>query len=174
MQGQNCCRLHGGAIQQNIDYAARRMKEIEATKVLAERQTWNFDAEPVTDPVTELATLAGRIRDAVDTLGARVNLADECVCCGVQDADPVLVLAHRTLIKESRAILTDMARLNIEDRRVKIEEGKAKVMILAMIAGIEAVLPDLTESQRILARDAAILKVAELEAAPPPQGTVTW
>lgn len=166
MIGQTLCNKHGGRAPQNIAAAARRRQETEAQQALANRRVWNMDAVPTTDPVAELAALSGRIRDAVITVSSRAEIKDECVCCGVGEMDHATSLALRALIKESRSILTDMARLGIEDRRVTLLEEQHTMMIQLIRAALYAVLPEITEEQEILARETVKTKLLELYAAP--------
>jgi len=167
MKGQKVCKVHGGMAKQNRLAAERRMKEEEARVMLAERTIWDQNAAPTKNAVEELAELSGKLREAVATIGARLEPKNPCVCCGLDglEADAVNSSALRILVKEYRTVLSDLAKLGIEDRRIKLEEAKIFILVEALRAGLVAI-DAADEVNEIVFREAAILRVAELEARP--------
>lgn len=166
MAGQRICRSHGGGAPQNMAAAARRQQEAEATALLADRKIWNENAAPTTDPVAELLALSGRLRDAVATLGARLENTTPCVCCGTSgEMDGVRVLAFNKTIAASEKVLTNLARLGLEDRRVRVAERQVDLMLAGLVAGLAAAGIDEWKNEHLLiaARAAALSKMHAME-----------
>lgn len=167
MSFQDVCATHGGKSPQALASAARRAAEEAATAALADRPLWSQNAEPTTDPVAELMNLSGQLREAVATLGARLEKTDTCVCCGSGgELDDVRVLAFNKTIAASHKILVDLARLSLEDRHVKVEEIKVAIVLAGVRAALVELLPGMTEEQEIRAREIILGKVRELESTP--------
>jgi len=171
MKGQTVCKSHGGLAPQNMAAAARRIAEQKAQALLDGTPLWNPDATPTTDPVSELGLLAGQLRDLRDKLGAQIEAKDECPCCGRGDYDHVTTSMFKTVLRESGSLLTNMARLGLEDRRIKIEERKVDMVIVAVMAGLNAAGIADDEPKMLAARQAVVSRMHELEAVPFTLGT---
>lgn len=132
MHGSTVCAQHGGKAPQVMAAAERRMVEAEAA-VLVRRLLADPSAEPVYDPAWELARIAGRMGNAVDVLGDRVNELDRAERLEYEDVNMVrrlhvLVEAWERLLVEYRKTLTDMTRLGIEARMAgRLEERVVEV-----------------------------------------------
>src|SRR4051794_28146681 len=72
--GGRVCVMHGGATPAVRAAAERRLAAAEATALL--NVIWDPDAPPITDPVTALQSLAGRLQHATDVLGARLDAVE--------------------------------------------------------------------------------------------------
>jgi hypothetical protein len=157
MHGSTVCAQHGGKAPQVMAAAERRMVEAEASAIVR-RLLADPDAPPVFDPAWELARVAGRMGNAVDVLGERVNELDAAGRLEYSDANlvrrlHVLVEAWKELMVEYRKTLTDMTRLGIEARtagrledRVQELHGQALARVISRILdGLE-----LSPSQRAL------------------------
>ena len=142
MAGAEVCRVHGGRAPQVKAAAKRRLAEQEAAR-LAAKVLDNPDAAPIVDVVTELQALAGRVRNAVDVIGARVNTLHEQEHLLYTDAKFAEQLrAEATiwagLLKQFQSLLVDMARLGIEERRVVLSEQQGALLALAVRRVLEA------------------------------------
>lgn len=110
--GGTVCVIHGGAAPAVRAAAQRRKAEAEATALLG--AIWDPDAAPVTDPVEALMSLAGKLQNAVDVLGARVT---------VGDLDDGAAVAWVRVLRELRQALEGLERLGLEQKRVRIAES---------------------------------------------------
>lgn len=133
MRGQLVCRMHGGSKPAAIANAERRLAEAEARQ-LVNRLLHDSSAPQVDDPLLELRRIVGRIGNAAEFLGGRVNELDRI---DYADANAVrrlnvTVEAWRDLTVEYRRSLTDMVRLGIEDRIVRVTEQQAAQLALAI------------------------------------------
>ncbi|MFI7449568.1 hypothetical protein ACIBQX_18875 [Nonomuraea sp. NPDC049714] len=157
MRGSTVCAQHGGKAPQVMAAAERRIVEAEASAIVR-RLLADPDAEPVYDPAWELARVAGRMGNAVDVLGVRVNELDEAGRLEYTDANlvrrlHVLVEAWKELMVEYRKTLTDMTRLGIEARTAARLEDRVQELHGAALARVIGRLLDglqLTAEQRAL------------------------
>lgn len=140
MAGQVRCRMHGGAAPQARAAAERRLVRAEAD-ALVTRLLHDPDAPPVTDPLSELTRVAGRLGHAVDVLGARVNALGEQLDymdgTAVRRAH-VVVEAWRDLSAQYQRVLVDMARLDIDGRLVRLADEQARPVVSAFVAAFDA------------------------------------
>lgn len=84
----------------------------------------NPAARPVNDVAAEFAKMVGILRDAFHNAGARVNRLNSVgvqTAAGGEQLRAEVVLWER-LIHHLRSALVDMARLGIEERRVRLDE----------------------------------------------------
>ncbi len=146
--GFGFCNNHGGCTPDHVAGAAKVMAADSLARDVS-RRVVKVDASPVTDPVGELARLAGTVRATVDVLSERVNALGELTNttdAGSEQVRAVVALWER-MIKQSHALLADLARLGIEDRTVRLEEARveAVVGVCMAVAGalLERVCPEL-------------------------------
>ena len=109
------------------------------------------NARAVSNPVEDLAHVAGVIRDAFDKVGERVNalttIGKETLAGGEQLRAEIQL--WQMLIGHLRAILVDMTRLNLDERLVRLEERRADIVadeLYRMVAAVTAAL-ELSPSQ---------------------------
>lgn len=126
--GGRVCVIHGGASPQARAAAERRKAEAEATALL--EQVWRPDAPPVTNVVDALHKMAGQLQHSVNVLGARAS---------TEDLGGPAALAWRSIVREQRQLLVEIARLNIEERFVQLEQRRADLVTAAFRAAVEAV-----------------------------------
>jgi hypothetical protein len=109
-----------------------------------------LDVAPVGDPLAQLALLAGQAVAWKDAMAGRVNhlagLRYEGTGSGEQLRAEV-ALWERALDRCER-VLVAMARLNIDERLVKITEGQADLMEKALRATLAEIGLDLEEQER--------------------------
>ncbi len=143
------CKIHGGQLPPVVAKYG--------TALLAKAYLGDRAGVPVTDILGELLSLAGELKAAKEAAAEMVaNLEGEIryehKTAGEQLRSEVEVWL-RLAEKEGR-LLSDIAKLNLEERLVRIEEAKATRIIEAMRATL--VVAGLTPEQR----DAAILDLA--------------
>jgi hypothetical protein len=136
MAGQRVCRMHGGSSPGARQAAEQRVAEEQASKAIANIWPGMGSAERVKDPVAALGRLAGALEQMTEVVGARVNELH-----GIAGGESMtqlraeVVLLDR-LLAHSRAVLTDMARLNLGQRQVEIEEWQGQMLGHALVAAL--------------------------------------
>lgn len=176
MRGSMVCHKHGGSAPQVRAAAKRRLLNAQVSNQLA-----RLDVTPVSDPLTELGSLAGQVVAFKDQLATLVNQLHgdpvTCVECGhettpfgtelrytdVKGAEQLrseVALWERALDR-CASVLSSMARLKIDERLARITERQAEMFMSAMNAGLLAV--DVPRERHIDAKRAAArhLRVAE-------------
>ena len=129
-EGTGHCSWHGGASSSGTMAALSKQAAAELARL---------DVPPVTDPLTELARLAGQAVAWKDTMAAKVNeltsLRYESATGGEQ-LRAEIALWERSL---DRCISTlgAMARLNIEDRLAGVREATARMLEEALTAALQ-------------------------------------
>jgi hypothetical protein len=82
--------------------------------------------EPVTDAVGELAALAARV--LAHEAGAARLVAELDTVAGEWDSTRAEVVLHEHALDRAASILTAMARLGFDERRVQLEEAQTHMM----------------------------------------------
>lgn len=178
--GVGKCKLHFGNTKQSRVAGAEALLEKRARKELGQL---NAEAEPIGNPLEELARLAGeavRWKNIVAahvaelrSLRYAVHSSVDCPACGnnftpqvpVGDSEQIRgeVILYERALKEAASIVIAIGRLNIEDRLVSIEESKAAIVVKAVEAAlIKAGVP---QEKRDAARAVAGAEIRRLSAA---------
>ena len=151
-KGWGNCSWHGGSSPSGGQSAAEKRIEDQARKLL-----YQHDAPPASNPLLALQALAGRALAMEAAIGETVNrlgaIRYDTETGGEQLRAEVAVMERA--MDRCGKLLVDIARLNIDERLVKIEEDKAKVIIEAIeialaAAGIRGQAA--TEAKRAAAR----------------------
>lgn len=144
--GATICTNHG-LTEAGRAAAEARLVEAEASKVIA--KLWDPDAAPVTNAVTAMQKLAGRLGHACEVLGHRLESGEPCEVCGRGDLqlDSAAAAAWLRILRENRQLLVDMERLGIAQRYVQLEQDRVR-LVAAAVARVFEVLA-LTPEQRI-------------------------
>ena len=118
------CATHGGKAPQVKRAAARRQVEQQARTALDVR-----GSQPVTDPIAELERLAGEVVAFKDSLaGAVANVREIRYAGQISEQIRGEVAAFLTAMERAEKVLTSLARLDLDARRVQIDESKAQLM----------------------------------------------
>ena len=130
--------MHGGRAPQVIAAAQTRVVEAQAA-----RQLQAAGYEPSVNPVEELLSLGAEVTALKDVLRARVaDLSDDAWVTksklAVEDVRAVVSAYERALDRCERT-LTNMLRLDLEQRRVHIAERDAEAVWRAIEAGLAAI-----------------------------------
>lgn len=137
IKGGEVCRVHGGRAPQVKAAAARNLAEGEIAKALRRKLA---DATPVTDPLRELQRLAGEAVTWKDTLSAKVDELNsfEYIAAFGDEKVKATVAMFTQAIRACHELLRDMARLNIDERQLKLEEQMVEAIIRALDIGLKA------------------------------------
>lgn len=146
--GTGRCKLHGGCAPSS---------RIAGINAAAEKLLYRHDAPPVSNPLEALQHLAGRVLAAEEVIGEKVNELGSWRYEGEGSGEQLraeIGLLERTMTHLGR-LLVDIARLNIDERLVKIEQEKANLIVEAIeialaTAGIRG--QQATEAKRAAAR----------------------
>lgn len=126
------CRLHLG---KTVERARAEIR----TAVAAAR-VFDQDIVPVTNPFLALADLAGELMAAKNALRDKVNQLTKLTYTAWDNEQiKAEVSLYRDLLGMTSKIVTDMARLNIDERLSRIDELQAR----AMLDAFEATLTEL-------------------------------
>lgn len=145
MKGATVCGSHGGRAPQVKSAAALRLAEEEARRGLA-----LLDVDPVSDPFTALAELAGQVIAFKNQLAGQVNAltGEPCGSCGgggrlryeaagagTEQLRSEVSLFERALDR-CASVLGLIAKLNIDERMARINERQAEAVIRAVDAAL--------------------------------------
>jgi hypothetical protein len=146
INGGEVCAVHGGRAPQVKAAAAVRVAERKAEAILA----GIADFEPVTDPLTQLQRVAGRAVRFVEVLEPVVaELRRIRYTTQTEQIDGRVVLYERSLDRAGK-ILTDLARLNLDERMARIHEAQAALMTEVFLGALAdlGVSPEVQQAGR--------------------------
>lgn len=161
MRGAPVCVAHGGASKQVKHAAKRRLAIAKADAKLRE-----LEYEPVADPVSELADVAGQAKALMEWAGARVaELQNALTYTDGHDVDQLRaeVGVYERAIDRTAKLVEACARLGLDERRVALEEGQAELAVAALRLALERA--GLAEPVRQAVIDAWSVALPELEKA---------
>lgn len=139
-RGGTRCNLHGGAAPQTLA-AAKARQETER----ASRTAHRHGITPVTDPLGELLNLAGEVRAVKDVLAAKVDQGGSAA------------LAYERSLDRVHRVLADIARLNIEERVVRLQQSQVAGLVDSVMQFADLLVeglgrePDEPEVRRVVA-----------------------
>lgn len=127
--GAGSCRLHGGSTRSVSKGAHRVLLERQASEQLA-----RLDVAPIDDPLTELSRLAGQVVAWRDALAAKVNELTSVRyenSHGGEQLRAEVALFERAMDRCVN-VLTAIARLDIDNRLMRISEAQAALVVQAI------------------------------------------
>ena len=130
------CRLHGGNTGGQRIKAAKVKADQEVRKVLAE-----LNVEPIDDPLTALSHVAGQASAWQKSTAELVNLLSEIRYEGSAGGEQLRaeVALFERATDRLISVLATIARLDIDARLIRIEEEKARLLMEAVQAGLDAI-----------------------------------
>lgn len=132
--GYGTCRLHGGNTPNQVAGATRRQVETEARRALAD-----FRPGPVTNPLQALGEHAAIVTELRDYLRDQVaRLENLRYQAGAGEQLRAELAAYQSALRDTTAVLSAYARLNIDARLAKITEDQAEIVVHALKAGLRA------------------------------------
>lgn len=135
--GMPRCYIHAGLSREEAK--SRGQANIAAARL--KRELFDADAEAIVDPVEKLAKFGGQLGHMVDVLGAKVNALESVEVTTDSGSSQVraVVGLFRDVQREYRATLTDLSRLGLEERSVRLRERELELVvgvIQAVAAGL--------------------------------------
>jgi hypothetical protein len=158
-RGTTVCDSHGAAAPHVRRKAAERVALERAEGLLSK---YGVD-EPITDPLGALLDVAGRFNRLAKALEEKVNALKEVRYSTAKAGEQLRaeIGAYTTVLDRLRATLTDIGRLDIEARMVRIQEAKLVLLTTAFEAAVLAA--GISDVQQALLRNRF---AAELEQVP--------
>ena len=131
MRGSNRCDFHGGKSPQAQRKAAERLLEQRAQAVLA---ALGEDVAPVTDALTALEDIAGQVMALVGLLKTKVAQLTEIRYSSGMGLEQVRseLSVYLSALTRAESVLGRIISLDLEGRRVTIEEAKVAAVVLAL------------------------------------------
>ena len=131
------CPTHGGRAPQVRQAAHLRLVQQRAQAVLDREQI-----VPVSDPVAALQELAGQVLQLRDYFGARLaELSDDAWVSrsrmGVEQVNAWVSAFERAQDRAAR-LLTDLARLGLDERAVRLSEAQGRMIAQVLGAALDA------------------------------------
>lgn len=155
--GSRYCRTH----EDPTAISSGKLAEVEArmsADVRILQMLHDPTAKPVDDVAAEFAKMVGILRNAFHAAGARVNKLSSVgvqTAAGGEQLRAEVILWER-LIHHLRSSLVDMARLGIEERRVRLDETRGNKLASGLHEAVIAFgrkVPALTDTDVNLLRD---------------------
>lgn len=152
--GVGCCSNHGGSTPNHVKNAQVQVLEREVQVMLGS----GYD--PITDPYTQLADLAGKIVRTQEFLQEKVEALDDLRSYGGQQGEQIDVIfaAFERALDRCERTLVNMARLDLDDRIAKLHNRineDAVTKILGALTGALDAAEIKGESREVIVREFA-------------------
>lgn len=158
--GGTVCRFHGGNAPQVKGAAARRLIERRIKQIAREE---NLQWEPLADPIDAILRLASEAWALKAYASAQVEALEEIRYKGhAGEQLRAEVAFYERCIERCHKIGTDIARLDLADRLVRLKEDQA-VLVYTAIQRIMDQL-ELSPQQRVIAGEVIPTELRALEA----------
>ena len=166
--GIGACRLHGGSTRNHRVSAARRATEYEA-RALLERLG---QPEPLGDPVEELLALGAEVRSYLTVLRERLAELREFSSEDVAaiDREKALVRLYGDGLDRTHRVLADLARLGLDERRVRVREAQAGALLVAVARAFDRLGLDAAQQRQARQLIAAELMPGRIATRPTSSG----
>jgi hypothetical protein len=130
--------MHGANKKVRANADRRVEVYVQEAKLAQFLQTNGY--EPVENPLEALRDLAGEIVAVKNWLRDQVTHLDHESSVQGEQISALMQLYSNFLDKADRT-LTNIAKLNIDERLAHIEQAKAQVMVLVMVEAINRLMP---------------------------------
>lgn len=130
------CRKHGGGAPQVRAAVARRTVEAKARAAIR-----GIAIEPVANPLTALSEIVGEILAFKTYMAQQVEALQQLTVTDEKGAEQVraTLAAYERGLDRSALWLTAIAKLNIDERLVRVSESQAMMVVRAFEAGLAAI-----------------------------------
>jgi hypothetical protein len=135
--GTGRCKLHGGSTPTHTRGAQAEELNRSASAAVAQLKTLVGPAAPISDPLHALALLAGEVWRFKDVLAAHVAELEDIryrSVTGEQLRGEIAAFGHA--LDRCNTVLVAIAKLNIDDRMVAIQEQQQTAIVAAIEAGL--------------------------------------
>lgn len=132
--GVGRCKLHGGSTPTQVAGAVVVMEERRARSLLARLE----QPEPIEHPVIELLKLAAEVTEVTRIFRERLNELPSLQTIdslGTERERAVVLLYERALDRQAK-LLTDMAKLDLADRALRINEATASRIMQGVVEAL--------------------------------------
>lgn len=164
--GARVCVAHGGAAPQVKAKAAQNIAEAKARRALEGLEEY----EAVTDPIERLQLLAGRAERFMAIVGARVEELTSMRYRTESEQLRAEVAVYERAIASTGKLLVDLARLNLDERAVRLQEAQVALLAGALAEALAEAGLATELRQQITVRVAELVAAAEDRAALVPAG----
>jgi hypothetical protein len=127
IRGADVCRMHGGSAPQVREAAARRLAAEKARRAVK-----RLDAQPTEDPIAELQRIAGETVQLKDWLRGLVDQLTEIRYRAETEQTRAELSCYMAALRDCTSVLTSLARLNLDERSVRIKESQAQMVRTAV------------------------------------------
>ena len=112
------------------------------------------DLVPLTDPLPQLQRLAAEVVRMKDILGDQVEGLNTLTRLDITEKEEMraVILAYERALDRCHKVLSDMVRLDIDERLLKLDQAKVAMLMQVVNAVIESKELGLDAGQRDLAR----------------------
>ena len=147
--GIGTCKLHGGTTKSHRAQAAAIIVDTGAREAVRRQ-----GVTPVHDPIAQLSLLAGEVVALKDVLGTKVaelrswSYRGE----GQEEEVSVLVTLYERALAQCHRVLSDMARLDLDTRLVRLSEAQANLLQQVIEAVLTSPEVDLDQDRQTVAR----------------------
>lgn len=154
VHGLEVCKNHGGSAPHSKTAAAARVATQQAEQALRRRLGDTTDTQPITDPATQLARLAGELRTWYEESAALLVESTD-------DTFDARVALHERAQDRLAKILVDMEKIGIAERHVTIAEADAQAIVAVVARRLTESGVD-PEVARLIGRDLRALEAGDL------------
>jgi Zn-dependent oligopeptidase len=139
--GTGRCKLHGGCSPSHSVAGAQEQ---------ARKAVMRLGFEPVADPLSQLASVAGELVAVKDRLREHVERLTQIRTLSAEGTEQVRaeLSAYQQALRDTVSVLAVMARLNIGERMAKVSEAQLELMEKALRHALEDAGLGLEEQDR--------------------------
>ena len=146
-KGFGRCRKHFGNAPNVVKAAETERLGQELRETLV-----RLDVQPVDDPLTELQKLGGEVLAWKEAIGQKVNLLSSLRYEGIGAGEQLRaeVALYERAVDRLERVLVNMARLNLDERLVRISEAQGRLILGVMLAAVKdlGLAPEIEQALR--------------------------